>query len=286
MADEPVARPAAAARRWRWTPATTVAALGVGLVGVAAVLVHVVWRLWPVVEAVAADEPGAVDPAVPDLVLFTLRSSPTPGQVYLALILTFGAVGSFIHAATSFTTFVGNRQFRLSWMWWYLLRPFVGAAVALVLVVAGLGGLLALGTDGAGADPRTFNPYTVAALAGLAGWFSKTAADKLEEVFEAVLANTKDRARADKLVDDLPVIGAVTVTPSATGARLTVSGSGFTDRSAVRVGGRARTTTLERDRLVVDLPLDDLPAGEAEIAVMDPSGRASEPIVLELPPAA
>jgi hypothetical protein len=41
--------------------------------------------------------------------------------------------------------------------------------------------------------------YGVAAVSALAGMFSKQAADKLEEVFDGVLASHKDATRADKL---------------------------------------------------------------------------------------
>jgi hypothetical protein len=47
-----------------------------------------------------------------------------------------GATGGSVHAATSFVPYIGNRQFKASWGWWYALRAFIGASLALLLYVA------------------------------------------------------------------------------------------------------------------------------------------------------
>ena len=36
------------------------------------------------------------------------------------------------HAAASFVDYLGNRAFVSSWVWWYLLRSFIGMLLALV----------------------------------------------------------------------------------------------------------------------------------------------------------
>jgi hypothetical protein len=113
---------------------------------------------------------------------------------YLLIVAVVGALGSYIHLATSFADFMGNRQFVSSWMWWYLVRPFIGTALALVLYFAVRGGLI---TGNAGAE--NLSPYGIAAIAGLAGMFSKQAADKLREVFED-LFKTTPIPRSDPLV--------------------------------------------------------------------------------------
>lgn len=112
---------------------------------------------------------------------------------YLLLVAVAGALGSYIHLATSFTEYVGNRAFRWSWALWYLLRPFIGMALAVILYFAIRGGLI----TGTGAT-ETLNLYGVAALAGLAGMFSKQATDKLREVFENFFKTEKESVRGDK----------------------------------------------------------------------------------------
>jgi len=104
-----------------------------------------------------------------------------------------GALGSYIHLTTSFTDYLGNRQFVSSWKWWYVLRPFIGSALAVIVYCAVRGGLI---SGGAGAGD--LSPYGVTALAGLAGMFSKQATDKLKEVFEDLFKAEKP-PRADPL---------------------------------------------------------------------------------------
>ena len=84
----------------------------------------------------------------------------------LILVILAAAVGSYIHAATSFATYVGNKSFVASWTWWYLLRPFIGMALALVFYFVIRGGLLSVQSKA-----TEFNPYGIAAVAGLVGIF-------------------------------------------------------------------------------------------------------------------
>ena len=52
-------------------------------------------------------------------------------------------LGSYVHATTSFVSYVGNRRLVFSWAWWYLLRPFIGMVLALIFYFVLRGGLLA-----------------------------------------------------------------------------------------------------------------------------------------------
>lgn len=136
-------------------------------------LLYVLLRLWPGQVPLKAEHltvkliPGLWEPDVWTEVR------------YLALVAITGALGSYIHLATSFADYLGNRQFVSSWKWWYVLRPFIGSALAVIVYVAARGGLV---SGGAGAGD--LSPYGVTALAGLSGMFSKQATDKLREVFE------------------------------------------------------------------------------------------------------
>lgn len=123
--------------------------------------------------------------------------------VYLSLVALVGGLGAFIHLATSFTEFLGNRTFIASWKWWYALRPFIGSALALMVYFAARGGLIA---NSGGA--KDLSPYGIAALAGLAGMFSKQATDKLREVFENLFKTTHPSTRFDSGKDPTdPVTG-------------------------------------------------------------------------------
>ena len=76
------------------------------------------------------------------------------------------------------------------------MRPFIGSALAVIVYFVLRGGLIA-GEAGAG----NVSPYGVAAMAALAGMFSKQATDKLREVFENLFKTTQtpDQHRSDKL---------------------------------------------------------------------------------------
>lgn len=116
---------------------------------------------------------------------------------YLLIVALSGAIGSYIHLATSFSDFVGNRRLKPSWEIWYLLRPFIGAALAIVVYFVVRGGLIS-GTSGA----EQMSPYGMAATAGMCGLFSKQATDKLQAVFEEAFRTKDGVKRADPLVTE------------------------------------------------------------------------------------
>lgn len=160
---------------------------GAYLIALNLVMLYLLFRLWPSQfplksEAIAV----RLLPGAPELYLGIETR-------YLLLVVVVWALGSYIHLATSFADYLGNRQFVSSWSWWYILRPFIGMALAIMVYFAARGGLIA-GASGA----ENLSPYGVAALAGLAGMFSKQATDKLRETFEE-LFRTKSSPRADSL---------------------------------------------------------------------------------------
>jgi hypothetical protein len=117
----------------------------------------------------------------------------------MLLVLLSGALGSFLHMAQSFSSFTGNRTLKSSWVWWYALRPFVGAALALVIYAAIRGGLISVGA-GTGFDSTGLNPYGLMAGAALAGLFSKDATQKLGEIFANIFNSEKATQTKDKLL--------------------------------------------------------------------------------------
>src|SRR5262245_9072632 len=52
-----------------------------------------------------------------------------------------GVIGSFLHAAQSLTSYVGNDTFKLSWVPWYVMRPWIGGILALAMALAAQAGL-------------------------------------------------------------------------------------------------------------------------------------------------
>ena len=111
----------------------------------------------------------------------------------ILMVLLAGAAGSFIHSAGSFINFVGEKKLSITWMWWYVLRPFKGMGVALVFFIVFRAGLMA-GTN------AEVNPYGLISLSALAGMFSDRATIKLQEIFETLFKPNDQRK--DKLIED------------------------------------------------------------------------------------
>lgn len=121
----------------------------------------------------------------------------TAEQRIIILVLLAGALGSFIHAGTSFSNYVGQRKIEKSWIWWYLLRPIIGMSVALVFYLVFRGGLV---ND---TPIETLNIYGVLTMSALTGLFTDRATLKLEEVFQS-LFQPEDK-RKDKLTNGTEV---------------------------------------------------------------------------------
>jgi len=163
--------------------------LGIYLLVLGVVVAYLIIELWPQTGADNNWEPAAS-------VLgqdFTLDDETR----MIALVMLIGALGSYVHIATSFATFVGNRKFIDSWAWWYVLRPFIGMALALIFYFFVRGGLMSFDVG-----PSEVNAYGIAAISGLVGMFSARATDKARELFDVMIPIPKgqgDDRRADKL---------------------------------------------------------------------------------------
>lgn len=154
--------------------------VGVWLVGLSLALVAALAWLWPPAN-------GAASLTLP------WGNLPLPIESrYLLLVLLAGALGSYVHLATSFVDFSGNRRFVASWAWWYLLRTSVGACLALLVYCTVRGGLV----QGPG---ESLNPYGIVSLAGMSGLFSRQATDKLRELFDNLFRTDSAPLRHDPL---------------------------------------------------------------------------------------
>jgi len=119
-------------------------------------------------------------------------------QVILIVILT-GALGSYVHAATSFVNFTGTRSIVASWRWWYVLQPFIGSVMALGFLFVVRAGFF---TPSAGT--ANFNLVGFAAMAFLVGMFTKQGTAKLAELFDTLFrvrseAEAQYKPQTDKL---------------------------------------------------------------------------------------
>jgi hypothetical protein len=262
--------------------------LGFYMVGLFLLLGYMIVVLWPpTLPSGTAEQQAAHREAI--VLLGPLRGWAfrvflTPGMRLLVLVMLAGALGSFLHALTSFADFVGNRQFISSWMWWYVLRPFVGAALALILYVAVRAGFLSVSAQG-----EAINTFGMVAIAALAGLFSKQATDKLDEVFTTMFrteAGQGDAKRKDRL-EKVPRPVATALAPaqilSGSGpVNVNVAGSDFIRGSVVLFDGQDRATAfIGATQLSASLSAEDVAAaGTYEIRVYSPGGGLSKPLAL------
>jgi hypothetical protein len=140
----------------------------------------------------------------------------------LLLVLLGGALGSFLHTAQSYSDYVGNRTLKRSWAWWYSLRPFIGAGLALVFYAAVRGGVLAI-TTGSNAKASELNPFGVVSVAAMVGMFSKAATTKLGDVFDTLFKSDKpkDKDPVTGTAPDAPPSNQPAAKPAAGGATST-----------------------------------------------------------------
>lgn len=152
--------------------------VGLFMMGLAGFLGYALLTVWPS----SALQNGAV-----------IWSGLTEG-IGLSIAMIAGALGSFIHVATSFTSFAGNRSLSASWVWWFILRPPMGAAIALIAYFVLRSGVLLDGQLGV-----QVSPFGIAALGGIIGLFSKQIIDKLRSIADTTFDSVQDENRADKL---------------------------------------------------------------------------------------
>jgi hypothetical protein len=257
--------------------------LGTYMIVVASALAYALAALWPIVHG--TDKKEWVQK-----VLFLGREYPMANETRLTLIvMVTGALGSFVHAATSFGTYVGNQRLYSTWTWWYVLRPFIGMGLALVFYFVIFGGML---SAGAGAD--AVNPFGIAAVAGMVGMFAKQATDKLNETFSTLFKTNPERGdgeREDKLSNKVAILKSISphrIEVDSPARRISLRGRHFVEGVVVRVNASDRETTFESDTLVsVDLRKDDLRCeGELELTVFSPppGGGASNAVTLTVTP--
>jgi hypothetical protein len=265
-------------------PRWGIGALGVFLLACGAVNVYALVVLWPAVTAATGAGDARIAP-------FGHAMSPSPDTALLLLVVVSSTLGSFIHAATSFTDYVGNRKLAASWAWWYVLRSFIGCSLALLFYFSIRGGFL-----GANTPAKGINPYGIAAVSGLVGLFSKQATDKLHEVFDTVFRTAPGRgddARTDSITNPIPVIAGLEPPRTEAGSDLVeavLRGAGFVPESVVRLerGGEVlerKVVFVGPTELRVQIHRTDVAeAGTVKVHVFNPppGGGISAPAVLEV----
>jgi hypothetical protein len=191
-----------------------------------------------------------------------------------------GMMGNTIASTLSFSSYVGNRKLELSWLPWYFFNPLAGALIATLFYFLYRGGMVSAGTPGA-----AISAYTIAGLGGLAGMFSKNAADKMKEVFDTVFRSRQDEQRKDKLGGPAAHATAQPATiahGAAAATEVILSGATFSNACTATVNGTARTARfISATSVGVTLTVADLAAaGNVVIIVRNADSSTVEATVV------
>jgi hypothetical protein len=257
--------------------------LGLLLLALGIVLLYLLLTLWPAVDAAKDDEASRVTWFWRDLDL-------TPDATLLLLVILVSALGSYVHVTVSFSDFAGNRQLVTSWVWWYLLRVFVGSSLAVLFYFAIRGGFFS-----STSDSSQVNVYGIAALSGLVGLFSKQATDKLREIFDTAFRTQQgygDDARGDGIVNPTPTLESSEPAQISHGElEIVLVGTGFNKNSIVKVsqvGGMEeprKVALVSPTQLKVTLLAGDIETpGRLTFTVVnpEPGGGTSTSLVVEV----
>ena len=256
-------------------------ALGILLGLMAIVVVQNIAGAWP--DSVPDPETtaaGQLDQTIQRYILWP--AGQTTGASWdrrlLVLALWFGALGSMLHAGASFVRFAGNRQLISSWVPWYLVRPTLGAGLAVIFYVVVRAGLVT-----AGGAPADVSHFSVSAFAAMVGLFTENATKKLAELFETLFAPRDEKQDADPLTEAdtaLPRIDHVTPTWIQAGhlaLPMSLTGTNISDEVVLKLNGEETQYERRNGRLDFVLPPKlRSRTGTVEVA-LSAGGRDAQP---------
>jgi hypothetical protein len=209
--------------------------------------------------------------------------SGSPLWRVILLVAGVGALGGITHAMGSFGTYVGNRELKASWLWWYAMKPALSAAVAVLVFLVFRAGL---GAPDLGLDEA--DCFTVAGFAGLVGLFAEPATVKLKDIFEAIFTPRRD-PRVDRAghasataAAELPEISSVVpkVFKGGQSQELEIRGKNFAKEAGVRIGAVSLPINWVSASLIkVAVPGDKLTPNTYPVIVFNKpgGGEASQP---------
>jgi hypothetical protein len=114
-------------------------------------------------------------------------------EKYLIIVNSlFGVLGGATYGLASLTIWIANNKYERSWMLWYISRPIIGAALALIFYFLIRAGLV-------GGFPINIGDFGFAAISIIIGLLSTTTMKKLRDVFDVLFGIDK---RKEELGDE------------------------------------------------------------------------------------
>ena len=139
-----------------------------------------------------------LNPVIPENKTFINKILPLSDleKVYIIITVICGMLGSLVFCLKSFGQHIGLGTFNNNWLWWYFLKPIVGASVALFFYFILRGGLFV------GSTPADINIYGVSGMSFMIGMFTEQAVNKLKQLFDTLFLKTGVNDNGDKADDE------------------------------------------------------------------------------------
>ena len=130
---------------------------------------------------------------------WTWLSLITRGNREVLLTAAAAGLGSSLATILAFIEHaIYKRDFKNSFVPWYLLRPLMGAVLGVIFYFLIKGGLLALTSFPGQQGVSDLDQYALAGMATLVGFFSRQAIDKLKDVFDAMFSTSNEKVRSSE----------------------------------------------------------------------------------------
>jgi hypothetical protein len=114
----------------------------------------------------------------------------TNPEIRLVLFSTlFGIIGASIHGLGSLTAWITTNKLQAGWGLWYLTRPPIGAALAIITYIIIRAGFIS-GSGG----PAAISDFGVAGISALVGLMTDEMTSKLRDVFDTLFGIKKPEA--------------------------------------------------------------------------------------------
>jgi hypothetical protein len=137
----------------------------------------------------------------------------TNPEIRLVLFSTlFGIIGASIHGIGSLTAWITTDKLQAGWSIWYLTRPPIGAALAIITYIIIRAGLVTGG-------PTAISDFGVAGISALVGLMTDEMTAKLRDVFDSLFGIKKPETERG----ESPVKKIKRIELSATSARINVN---------------------------------------------------------------
>ena len=134
------------------------------------------------------DNNDATAAAASPNILLGLDWTLGPEELTLVFVASVGVFFACLAGLRAAAAYLGDDEFEDAWWLWYLIRPLIGAGVAL-----GVFWTLRAGILGDSSEPQELNTFGIAAVAALSGLFAHTALDKLKDVVDVLLGEATPR---------------------------------------------------------------------------------------------